>query len=65
MKNQVNSIKADSGRACLIDPNGNILLEPQTDLDILYYPSYGVSLAKKDEKLLWEDKLTKEGMETL
>ncbi len=50
MKNQVNSIKADSGRACLIDPNGNILLEPQTDLDILYYPSYGVSLAKKDDR---------------
>lgn len=48
MINQVDSINANGGKACLIDRQGKVLMEPDVDIDVLYYPSYGMSLVEKD-----------------
>ena len=46
--NCLDHLKVDGGKPCLIDNRGNIILDPKIDLDVLYYPSYGMSLVKKD-----------------
>src|SRR5690554_7116539 len=48
MKNYYDHIAADGGKPCLIDRKGNVLIEPQVDVDVLYYPSHRMSVVKKD-----------------
>lgn len=48
MEKHYDYIVADGGKPCLIDRRGNVLMEPKTDVDVLYYPSHGMSLVKKD-----------------
>jgi len=48
MKNYYDHIAADGGKPCLIDHKGNVLIEPQVDVDVLYYPSHRMSVVKKD-----------------
>src|SRR5690625_1803907 len=50
MMNQTDWIKADHGNVCVITNKGNIVLEPQVDVDTLYYPSYGMCQVEKDGK---------------
>src|SRR5690625_894374 len=50
MMNQTDWIKANHGNVCLIDHKGNIVLEPQVDVDTLYYPSHEMCQVKKDGK---------------
>src|SRR5690625_3617224 len=47
---QVSWVEAVGGKVCLIDRNGNVLLEPQIEVDALSYPSNGISVVKKDGK---------------
>lgn len=50
MLKQVDWIAATDGDVCLIDREGNILLEPQIEVDALSYPSYERCQVKKDGK---------------
>lgn len=50
MRCQMDWIRVDNDKACLISSNGDILLEPQLNLDILHYPSHGMCQVKKDGK---------------
>ncbi|MGM8212224.1 WG repeat-containing protein [Virgibacillus sp. W0430] len=46
----VNMIKAEHGKPCVIDYEGNILIEPRIDVDTLFYPSNGLSIVGKGGK---------------
>lgn len=50
MRSQVDWIKVNSDKACLIDNSSNILFQPQLNLDILHYPSNELCQVKKDGK---------------
>ena len=46
----MNMIKAEQGKPCLIDYNGNICLNPRITVDTLSYPANGLAVVGKNGK---------------
>src|SRR5699024_8931628 len=50
LMNKENMIEAKHEKLCFIDSEGTILIEPEVDVDAIYYPSHGLCQVEKNGK---------------
>ena len=48
--NKADMLEAKTGKLCIINTEGKIVVEPEEDVDIIYYPSNGLCQVGKDGK---------------